>query len=89
MGELSICLGLIIVLTAEKVSSVIQIKKEKKRCDSSADCCREVCRKSGERSLDVHCFTWAVSFIARGGTEIKKESWLTSKSRMSWRIIGD
>jgi len=48
-AELVVIFGMIIVLAAEKLANIIQIKQERKpkKCDGSEDCCKDVCKVQG------------------------------------------
>ena len=50
IAEFTICMGMLIVMTAERFASLIQAKKaeEKQNCDASKDCCKVRCKKGGQ-----------------------------------------
>lgn len=67
MAEFTICVGMIIVMTAEKLANVIQQhqKNEKKNCSASKDCCKESCpRREDERTPLVQNIS--ISYMTSG-----------------------
>lgn len=48
MAELIFCIGMIIVMIAEKLASVIQSQRNEKECNASKHCCKEQCPEEGK-----------------------------------------